>query len=70
MFNRGVIVEGGGKYLVIKLSVPQNVQGWKKILRPSQKRSSDTPLMFHVLQQGSALLSHMANLFRGGNLSH
>ena len=69
MFNRGVVAEGGGEYLVVELSVPQNVQGWKKILCPSQKRPSDMPLMFHALQQGSALLSHMANLFRRGNLS-
>ena len=69
VFNRGVITEGGGEHLVVKLSVPQNVQGWEEILRPSQKRPSDMPLMLHVLQQGSALFSHMANLCQRGNLS-
>jgi len=70
MFDRGVITEGGGEYLVVKLSVPQNVQSWKEVLCPSQKCPSDMLLSFHVLQQGSALLSHMANLCRRGNLSH
>jgi len=69
VFNRGVIAEGGGEYLVVELSVPQNVQGWEKILCPSQKRPSDMLLMLHVLQQGSALFSHMANLCQRGNLS-
>ena len=35
MFDGGVVTEGGGEYLVIKLSVPQNVQGWEEVLRPS-----------------------------------
>ena len=70
MFNCGVIAEGSGEYLVVEFSVPQNVQGWEKVLHPSQKRPSDMLLTFHVLQQGPALLSHMANLFRRGNLSH
>jgi len=69
VFDCGVIVEGGGEYLVIELSVPQNVQDWEEVLRPGQKRPSDTLLMFHVFQQGSALFSHMANLCRRGNLS-
>jgi len=69
MFNRGVIAEGGGEYLVIKFSVSQNVQGWEEILRPCRKRPSDMLLMLHVFQQGPALLSHMVNLFRRGNLS-
>jgi len=34
VFNRGIIVEGGGEYLVVELSVPQNVQGWEEILHP------------------------------------
>ena len=62
MFDCGVIAEGRSEYLVIKLSVPQNVQGWEEVLHPSRKRPSDTFLKFHVFQQGSALLSHMANL--------
>jgi len=62
MFNCSVIAEGGGEYLVVKLSVPQNVQSREEVLHPSQKHPSDTLLLFHVLQQGSALLSHMANL--------
>jgi len=69
MFNHSVITEGGGEYLVVKFSVPQNVQGWEEIFHPGQKRPSDMLLMLHVLQQGPALLSHMANLCRRGNLS-
>jgi len=35
VLNCSIIMEGGGEYLVVKLSVSQNVQGWKKILCPS-----------------------------------
>ena len=69
VFDHSVIGESGGEHLVVKLSVPQNVQGWEKILRPGRKCPSDTLLTFHVFQQGSALFSHMANLCRRGNLS-
>ena len=62
MFHRHVITEGGGEYLIIKFSVPQNVDRREEVLRPSRKSSSDMFLKLHVLQQGSALFSHMANL--------
>jgi len=62
VFHSSVVAKGSGKYLVIKLGIPQNVQGWEEILRPSQKRPSDMLLMLHIFQQGPALLSHMANL--------
>ena len=68
MLYGSVVAEGGSEHLVIELSVPQNVQGWEEILCPSQKCPSDTLLMFHVLQQGSALFSHMANLSQRGDL--
>jgi len=29
VFNRGIIAEGGGEHLVIKLSVPQDVDRWE-----------------------------------------
>jgi len=48
VFDHGVIAESGGEHLVIKLSVPQNVQGWEEILCPGRKRPSDTLLTFHV----------------------
>jgi len=35
VFDCCVVAEGGGEDLVIKLSVPQNVQGWEEVLRPS-----------------------------------
>jgi len=70
MFHSGVIVERSGEDLVVKLSVPQNVQGWEEILHPSRKRPSDMLLIFHVFQQGSALFSHMANLSQRGDLPY
>jgi len=69
VFDHGIIAEGGSEDLVVKFSVPQDVDRQKEILRPSRKHPSDTLLKFHVLQQGPALLSHMANLCRRGNLS-
>jgi len=35
VFDRGIVVEGGGEHLVVELSVPQNVQHWEEILHPS-----------------------------------
>jgi len=35
VFNRSIVMEGGGEHLVVKLSVPQDVQGWEEILCPS-----------------------------------
>jgi len=61
VFNGSVVVEGGSKDLVIKLSVPQDINGWEEIFCLSQKCPSDTFLKFHVLQQGSAFTAQ----FRG-----
>jgi len=35
VFHSSVIMESGGEYLVVELSIPQNVQGWEKVLCPS-----------------------------------
>ena len=35
VFDGGIITEGGGEDLVVKLSVPQDVDRQEKILRPS-----------------------------------
>jgi len=35
VFDSGVVAEGGGEDLVVELSVPQDINGWEEILRPS-----------------------------------
>jgi len=35
VLNGGIIAKGGGEDLVVKLSVPQNIDCWEEILRPS-----------------------------------
>jgi len=35
MFDSGIVTESGGEDLIIELSVPQNVDCWEEILRPS-----------------------------------
>jgi len=35
VFNGGIVMESGGEDLVVKLSVPQNVDRWEEVLRPS-----------------------------------
>jgi len=35
VFDGGVVMKGGGEDLVVKLSVPQDVNCWEEILRPS-----------------------------------
>jgi len=34
VFDGGIVTKGGGEDLVVKLSVPQNVDCWEEILRP------------------------------------
>jgi len=69
VFDGGIVTEGGGEDLVVKLSIPQDVNCWEKILRPSRKSPSYMSLPLHVLQQGSALSSHKTNHCRRGYLS-
>ena len=35
MFDSGVVPKGHCENLVVKLSIPQNVDCWEEILRPS-----------------------------------
>jgi len=35
VFYCSIIAEGGGEHLVVKFSVPQDVDHWEEVLRPS-----------------------------------